>query len=476
MNKHSEPSGVATRVEHDALGNVDVPGDKIWGAQTQRSHENFPIGVNRYVWGREVIRGFGILKKACALANLALGQLPAEKTDLIVAAAEEVIAGKWDDEFPLVVFQTGSGTQSNMNANEVIANRAIQLAGGEIGSKKPINPNDDVNHSQSSNDTFPAVMHIAAVETLENRLLPAIGRLAAVFRDKSISFDQVVMTGRTHLQDATPITLGQVISGWLAQLEAAAAGIKASLPGLYELAIGGTAVGTGLNAHPNFGATAAEFIALETSKPFCSAPNKFAALSAHDAMVTASAALRTLAGAAMKIANDVRWYASGPRTGIGELTIPENEPGSSIMPGKINPTQCEALTMVAVQVFGNDHAVAFAGSQGNFQLNVYKPVMLHNLLDSAELLTDALDAFNTNCAIGIEPNLPRINAHLADNLMLVTALNPHIGYEAAAKTALLAHREGLTLRDAALKLGVTTPEQFDEWVKPEDMTRPLKVQ
>ncbi len=476
MNKHTETPGAGMRVEHDALGNVDVPGDKIWGAQTQRSHENFPIGVNRYVWGREVIRGFGILKKACALANLALGQLPAEKTDLIVAAAEEVIAGKWDGEFPLVVFQTGSGTQSNMNANEVIANRAIQLAGGEIGSKKPINPNDDVNHSQSSNDTFPAVMHIAAVETIENRLLPAIGRLAAVFREKSISFDLVVMTGRTHLQDATPITLGQVISGWLAQLEAASAGIKASLPGLYELAIGGTAVGTGLNAHPNFGATAAEFVALETGKPFCSAPNKFAALSAHDAMVTASAALRTLAGAAMKIANDVRWYASGPRTGIGELTIPENEPGSSIMPGKINPTQCEALTMVAVQVFGNDHAVAFAGSQGNFQLNVYKPVMLHNLLDSAELLTDALDAFNTHCAVGIEPNLPRINAHLADNLMLVTALNPHIGYEAAAKTALLAHREGLTLRDAALKLGVTTPEEFDEWVKPEDMTRPLKVQ
>jgi fumarate hydratase class II len=476
MNKQpGSPSTMPQRIEHDALGEVEVPGDKIWGAQTQRSHENFPIGVNRYVWGREVIRGFGILKKACALANQALGQLPAEKTDLIVRAAEEVIAGKWDAEFPLVVFQTGSGTQSNMNANEVIANRAIQLAGGQIGSKKPINPNDDVNHSQSSNDTFPAVMHIAAVETIQNRLLPAIGRLSETFREKSAAFDLVVMTGRTHLQDATPITLGQVISGWLAQLEAASAGIKAMLPGLYELAIGGTAVGTGLNAHPNFGATVAEFIALETQKPFCSAPNKFAALSAHDAVVTASASLRTLAGAAMKIANDVRWYASGPRTGIGELTIPENEPGSSIMPGKINPTQCEALTMVAVQVFGNDHAVAFGGSQGNFQLNVFKPVMLHNLLDSAELLADALDAFNTHCAVGIEPNLPRIEAHLADNLMLVTALNPHIGYEASAKTALLAHREGLKLRDAALKLGVTTPEQFDEWVKPEDMTRPLKV-
>ena len=473
----AEPSAdaVPTRTEHDALGNVEVPGDKIWGAQTQRSRINFPIGVNRYVWGREVIRGFGILKKACAQANQVLDQLVAEKADLIIRAADEVIAGKWDAEFPLVVFQTGSGTQSNMNANEVIANRAIQLAGGEIGSKKPINPNDDVNHSQSSNDTFPAVMHIAAVETIENRLLPAIGRLCDTFREKSVKFDTIVMTGRTHLQDATPITLGQVISGWLAQLEGAIAGIKAILPGLYELAIGGTAVGTGLNAHPNFGAMAAKFIALETQKPFISAPNKFAALSAHDAIVSASASLRTLAGAAMKIANDVRWYASGPRTGIGELTIPENEPGSSIMPGKINPTQCEALTMVTVQVFGNDHAVAFAGSQGNFQLNVYKPVMLHNLLDSAELLTDALDAFNTHCAIGIEPNLPRIEAHLADNLMLVTALNPHIGYEAAAKTALLAHREGLTLREAALRLGVTTPEQFDEWVSPEEMTRPIKI-
>jgi fumarate hydratase class II len=477
MTLQAEPNAdaIPTRTEHDALGNVEVPGDKIWGAQTQRSHQNFPIGVNRYVWGREVIRGFGILKKACAQANQVLEQLSAEKADLIIRAADEVIAGKWDAEFPLVVFQTGSGTQSNMNANEVIANRAIQLAGGEIGSKKPINPNDDVNHSQSSNDTFPAVMHIAAVETIENRLLPAIGRLCDTFREKSLKFDEVVMTGRTHLQDATPITLGQVISGWLAQLEAAISGIKAVLPGLYDLAIGGTAVGTGLNAHPNFGAMAAKFIALETQKPFVSAANKFAALSAHDAIVAASAALRTLAGAAMKIANDVRWYASGPRTGIGELTIPENEPGSSIMPGKINPTQCEALTMVAVQVFGNDHAVAFAGSQGNFQLNVYKPVMLHNLLDSAELLTDALDAFNTHCSTGIEPNLPRIAAHLADNLMLVTALNPHIGYEAAAKTALLAHREGLTLREAALRLGVTTPEQFDEWVNPEEMTRPLKI-
>ena len=464
-----------TRMEHDALGDVAVPSAHLWGAQTQRSIENFPIGRRNYVWGRDVIRGFGILKKACALANQALGQLPAEKTRLIVQAAEEVIAGDWDSEFPLVVFQTGSGTQSNMNANEVIANRAIQIAGGLVGSKKPINPNDDVNHGQSSNDTFPAVMHIAAVEVIESQLLPAIAILAETLKQKSLAFEDIVMTGRTHLQDATPITLGQVISGWHAQLIAAAAGIRAAMPGLYELAIGGTAVGTGLNAHPNFGATVAEFVALETEKPFITAPNKFAALSAHDAMVAASGALRVLAGAAMKIANDVRWYASGPRTGIGEITIPENEPGSSIMPGKINPPQCEALTMVAVQVFGNDHAVAFGGSQGNFQLNVFKPVMLQNLLDSAYLLSDSLKAFNEHCASGIEPALEKIDENLDKNLMLVTALNPHIGYEAAARTALKAHREGLSLREAALALGVTTEEQFDEWVVPEEMTRPLRI-
>jgi fumarate hydratase class II len=464
------------RVEHDALGDVDVPGERLWGAQTQRSIENFPIGRSRYVWGREVIRGFGILKKAAALANEALGQLPAEKARLIVAAAEEVIAGTWDAEFPLVVFQTGSGTQSNMNANEVIANRAIQMASGVLGSKKPINPNDDVNHSQSSNDTFPTVMHFAAVAVLEDALLPAVAVLSQTLKEKSLAFADVVMTGRTHLQDATPVTLGQVISGWQAQLEAAAAGIRAALPGLYELAIGGTAVGTGLNAVANFGATAAEFIALETGKPFVTAPNKFAALSAHDAMVAASGAVRVLAGAAMKIANDVRWYASGPRTGIGEILIPENEPGSSIMPGKINPTQCEALTMVAVQVFGNDHAVAFGGSQGNFQLNVFKPVMLHNLLDSAYLLAESMIAFNTHCAVGIEPAREKIAENLEKNLMLVTALNPHIGYEAAARTALKAHREGLSLREAALALGVTTAAQFDEWVKPEEMTRPLRTE
>jgi len=460
-----------TRIEHDALGDVEVASDRLWGAQTQRSLENFVIGRRNYVWGRGVIRAFGILKKSAALANQELGQLSAEKAALIIAAAQEVIDGRHDAEFPLVVFQTGSGTQSNMNANEVIANRAIQMAGGVLGSKKPINPNDDVNHSQSSNDTFPTAMHIAAAEALQF-LLPAVDRLTGIFRAKEEAYAGVIMTGRTHLQDATPITLGQIFSGWRAQLEAARDGIQASLPGLYQLAIGGTAVGTGLNAHPDFGATAARYIATETGLPFVTAGNKFAALSAHDAIVAASGALRVLAGAAMKIANDVRWYASGPRTGIGELLIPENEPGSSIMPGKINPTQCEALTMVAVQVFGLDHAIAFAGSQGNFQLNVYKPVMLHDFLDAASLLAEALDSFSTHCAEGIEPAREKIAENLARNLMLVTALNPHIGYETSAKIALKAHREGLTLRDSALALGVEAKD-FDAWVDPEVMTKPL---
>ncbi|MGE4481711.1 class II fumarate hydratase [Acidocella sp.] len=463
------------RIEHDALGDVQVPASRLWGAQTQRSLENFRIGRARYVWGRGVVRGLGILKKACAQANAVLGQLPDDTTRLIVAAAQEVIDGKWDDEFPLVVFQTGSGTQSNMNANEVISNRAIQMAGGTVGSKTPVHPNDDVNHSQSSNDTFPTVMHIAAVEAVVSRLLPVVMQLADLLRAKSLAYEDVVMTGRTHLQDATPVTLGQVISGWQAQLEQALAQLKASLDGLYELAIGGTAVGTGLNAHPNFGATVAAFVAEETGYPFVTAPNKFAALSAHDALVASSGALRVLAGAAMKIANDVRWYASGPRTGIGELLIPENEPGSSIMPGKINPTQCEALTMVAVQVFGNDHAVAFGGSQGNFQLNVFKPVMLSNYLDSVHILADALDSFRVHCAEGIAPALGRIEENLANNLMLVTALNPHIGYSKAAEIALKAHREGLTLREAALASGTLTAAQFDEWVDPKAMTAPLAV-
>ncbi len=467
------PAGEGVRVEEDALGTVEVPADHLWGAQTERSRRNFPIGVRRYQWGRPVIRALGILKKCAALANEELGQLPKDKVDLIVRAAQDVIDGKLDGEFPLVVFQTGSGTQTNMNANEVIANRAIQLAGGVVGSKKPVHPNDDVNRSQSSNDAFPTVMHIATVEQLHNELTPAIRALRDTLEAKARAFSSVVMVGRTHLQDATPVTLGQVISGWVAQLDQALEGVGHALPGLLELAIGGTAVGTGLNADPRFGEVAARKIAGETGKPFVSAPNKFAALSAHDAMVNVSAGLRTLAGALMKIANDVRWYACGPRAGLAELKIPENEPGSSIMPGKINPTQCEALTMVAVEVFGNDHAVAFAGSQGNFQLNVYKPVILYNVLESIQLLAEASRSFNDRCAEGIEPNESRISEHLDNSLMLVTALNPHIGYEQAAQISLKAYREDLTLREAALSLGFVTAEQFQEWVRPQDMTHPL---
>jgi fumarate hydratase class II len=467
----------ATRIEEDALGEVHVPADRLWGAQTERSRANFPIGVDRFRFTRPVIRALGILKQAAARANQQLGQLAQDKAALIEAAAQEVIDGKLDAEFPLVVFQTGSGTQTNMNANEVIANRATLLAGGTLdprgGGKRLIHPNDDVNHSQSSNDTFPTAMHIAAVEEIADRLLPAVGALRDTLDAKARAYAGIVMLGRTHLQDATPLSLGQMISGWVAQLDQARGFVTAALPALLELAIGGTAVGTGLNAHPRFGAAVAAEVAGATGKPFVSAPNKFAALAGHEAMVNASAALRTLAGALMKLANDVRWYASGPRAGIGELRIPENEPGSSIMPGKINPTQCEALTMVCVQVFGNDAAVAFAGSQGSFQLNVYKPVMLHNLLESIALLADSCRSFDVHCARGIEPDTQRIAANLHNSLMLVTALNPHIGYEKAARISLTAHREGLTLREAALKLGYVTPAQFDAWVRPEEMTHPL---
>jgi fumarate hydratase class II len=462
------------RVEEDALGEVQVPADHLWGAQTQRSVIHFPIGAERFRWGRQVIRALGILKKCAALANGELGQLPKERVDLIARAAQEVIDGRWDDEFPLVVFQTGSGTQTNMNANEVIANRAIQLAGGVVGSKNPIHPNDDVNHSQSSNDTFPTAMHIATVEAIDKLLIPAVKELRDTFDAKAQSYRDIVMIGRTHLQDATPLTLGQVISGWVAQLDEALDNIRQSLPGVFALAIGGTAVGTGLNADPLFGEVAARRIAEETGKPFVSAANKFAALSAHDGMVSVSGTLRTLAGALMKIANDIRWYSCGPRAGLGELKIPANEPGSSIMPGKVNPTQCEALTMVAVQVFGNDHAVAFAGSQGNFQLNVYKPVILHNVLVSIELLGDGCRAFSEYCAHGIEPDEKRIKEHLANSLMLVTALNPHVGYEKAAQISLTAYREDISLREAALKLGFLTAEEFDTWVRPEDMIHPLE--
>ena len=461
------------RIESDSMGEVQVPADRYWGAQTERSRDNFKIGVDRFQWGRAVKRALGILKKAAAQANGELGQLPADKVDLIVQAADEVIAGTLDDHFPLVVFQTGSGTQSNMNANEVISNRAIELAGGTMGSKQPVHPNDDVNRGQSSNDTFPTAMHIAAVETIHGRLLPAVRQLRDTFADLEKRYADIVKIGRTHLQDATPITLGQEISSWRSQLDDRLAGIERALPGLYELAIGGTAVGTGLNAHPKFGDTAAAFIAKETGHPFVSAANKFAALAAHDALVEVSAAERGLAMALLKIANDIRWLASGPRCGIGEITIPENEPGSSIMPGKVNPTQCEALTMVCAQVFGNDAAVAFAGSQGNFQLNVYKPVMIHNVLESADLIADGCDSMRLHCATGIEPNLARIQHHLDDSLMLVTALNTHIGYENAAKIAKQAHADGSSLKEAAVALGLLTAEQYDEWVIPVEMTRPL---
>lgn len=463
----------AFRIDKDSLGEVKVPADKLWGAQTQRSIENFPIGRDRFVWGRRVIRALGLLKKAAAQANGELGQLAPEKVELIVKAADEVIEGKLDDQFPLVVWQTGSGTQSNMNANEVIGNRAIQIAGGEIGSKSPVHPNDDVNRGQSSNDTFPTAMHIAAVEEIADNLLPAVAHLRDTLRSKGEQYAGVIMVGRTHLQDATPVTLEQVFSGWVTQLDQSMARIEETLPRILELAIGGTAVGTGLNAHVRFGDVVAQRLKAETGKDFVAAENKFAALSAHDGMVDMSSSLRTLAVALYKLANDVRYYAMGPRAGIAELKIPENEPGSSIMPGKINPTQSEAMTMVCTQVFGNDAAVGFAGSQGAFQLNVYKPVMLHNVLESASLLADACRAFNDHCAVGIEPNMKMIDEHLANSLMLVTALNPHIGYEKSAEIALKAYREDKSLKETAAELGYVEPADFDKWVIPEEMTRPL---
>ena len=459
------------RIERDSLGEVAVPADRLWGAQTQRSIDNFPIGVSRFRFGRPVIRALGLVKQAAARANAALGELSRDKAERIVAAAQEVVDGRHDAEFPLVVFQTGSGTQTNMNANEVIANRAIQLAGGVLGSKSPVHPNDDVNRGQSSNDAFPAVMHVAIVEELRRDLHPAIAALRATLAAKSAAFADVVMVGRTHLMDATPVTLGQVLGGYVAQLDFAMQALHDAERGLHPLALGGTAVGTGLNAHRDFAIRVVQELADATGIPFTSAANKFAALSAHDAVVNASAALRTLGAALMKIANDLRWYASGPRAGLGEITIPDNEPGSSIMPGKVNPTQVEALTMVVAQVYGNDHTVAFAGSQGNFQLNVYKPVMLHATLESIGLLSDAIRSFDERCARGIEPARVVIARHLEESLMLVTALNPHIGYERAAKIAQKAHREGTSLREAAIALGVA-PDDFDRWVDPASMTRP----
>ena len=463
---------MGTRIEKDTMGEIAVESSVYWGAQTQRSLQNFPIGQERFKMLGSIVRAMGILKKGAALANKDLGELPPDIADLIVQAAQEVVDGKLNDHFPLVVFQTGSGTQTNMNANEVISNRAIEIAGGVMGSKTPVHPNDHVNRGQSSNDTFPTAMHIAVVEELHRQLYPRVQVLRDTLAAKADAYNDVVKVGRTHLQDATPITLGQEIGGWVAQIDYALAEVRHVEKGLYELAIGGTAVGTGLNAHPKFGDLAAEYFAKETGFPFVSAPNKFAALSAHDALVTTSASLRTLAGVLMKMANDVRWLASGPRNGIGEINIPENEPGSSIMPGKVNPTQSEALTMVAVQVFGCDAAVAFAGSQGNFQLNVFKPVMVHNVLTSIQLLGDGCSAFNDNCAVGIEPNMGKIEENLSKNLMLVTALNRHIGYDKAAAIAKKAHKEGLSLKEAALALGYVSEEEFARWVVPIDMTHP----
>lgn len=454
------------------MGKIEVPEDRYWGAQTQRSLQNFEIGRPTFVWGRPMIKALGTLKKSAAQANAQLGELPQDKADLIVQAADEVIAGKLDAQFPLVVFQTGSGTQSNMNTNEVISNRAIEIAGGQLGSKNPIHPNDHVNRGQSSNDTFPTAMHIAVVDQLNNKLYPDVQKLRDTLDAKAKQFDDVVMVGRTHLQDATPVRLGQVISGWVAQLDFALDGVRYADKRARELAIGGTAVGTGLNAHPEFGKLTAQKISEQTGLEFVQAENLFANLSAHDALVQVSSSLRTLADALMKIANDVRWYACGPRNGIGELIIPENEPGSSIMPGKVNPTQSEAMTMVAVKVFGNDATVGFAGSQGNFQLNVFKPVMAWAVLESIQLIGDACVSFNDHCAVGIEPNLPKIQANLDANLMQVTALNRHIGYDNAAKIAKNAHKLGLTLKESALQSGLLTEEQFNQWVVPADMTHP----
>jgi fumarate hydratase, class II len=458
------------RTESDSMGTIEVPDEVYWGAQTARSLIHFNIGEDRMP--PELIRAIGILKKAAALVNTDLGKLAKEKTQLIVAAADEVIAGKLNDHFPLRVWQTGSGTQTNMNANEVIANRAIELAGGQKGGKKPIHPNDDVNMSQSSNDTFPTAIHIAAAIVLNEKLIPALEELQTVLDNKSREFANVVKTGRTHLQDATPLTVGQEISGWSSLVGRDLDRIRIAIDGLYDLALGGTAVGTGLNTHPEFAERASQKIAELTQMPFRSHPNKFAALSAHDELVFASGALATCAGSLMKIANDVRWLASGPRCGIGELSIPENEPGSSIMPGKVNPTQCEAVTMVAVQVHGNNAAIAFGGSQGNFELNVFKPVIIHNFLHSVRLLTDVSASFVRHCLTGLEVNRGRIDYFVSRSLMLVTALSPIIGYDKCAILAHYAHEHDLSLREANRTLKFLSDEEFQKVVRPETMTKP----
>ena len=455
------------RVETDSMGDLRVPADRYYGAQTARSLINFKIGGDRFP--REMIRALGILKKAAAATNEELGSLPADKAALIKQAADEVIDGQLDDDFPLVVWQTGSGTQTNMNSNEVIANRAIEISGGEKGSKHPVHPNDDVNMGQSSNDTFPTAMHIAAGEQLNHRLIPAVTRLRDTLRSKSDSYRGITKIGRTHLMDAVPLTLGQEFSGYVQQLDNGLDRIDKSIDGIYELALGGTAVGTGLNTHPEFADRAAAAIAGITGLPFRSAPNKFEALAAHDAIVFASGALKTLAASLMKISGDIRWLASGPRCGIGELSLPANEPGSSIMPGKVNPTQSEAMTMVCAQVMGNDAAINIGGASGHFELNVFKPMMIFNLLNSIRLLSDTCESFEEHCARGIEPNVPVIEAYLHNSLMLVTALNPHIGYDNAARVAKKAFAENISLRAAAVDLDLLTAEQFDEMVKPEEM-------
>lgn len=461
------------RIEKDTMGEVQVPADKYWGAQTERSRNNFKIGPEASM-PKEIIEAFAYLKKAAAYANTDLGVLPSEKRDLIAKVCDEISKGELKDQFPLVIWQTGSGTQSNMNVNEVISNRALVLGGGKLGEKSPIHPNDDVNKSQSSNDTFPTAMHIAAYKKVVTHTLPAVEKLRDTLLNKSEKFKDVVKIGRTHLMDATPLTLGQEFSGYVAQLDHAIKAIKNTLTHLSELALGGTAVGTGLNTPKGYDVKVAEYISKFTGLPFVTAPNKFEALAAHDAIVETHGALKQLAVSLFKIAQDIRLLASGPRSGIGELFIPENEPGSSIMPGKVNPTQNEAMTMVCAQVLGNDTTISFSGTQGNYELNVFKPVMAYNFLQSAQLLGDACKSFNDHCAIGIEPNYTRIKELVNNSLMLVTALNTHIGYENAAKIAKTAHKNGTTLKEEAIKLGLVTAEQFDQWVRPEDMVGSLK--
>lgn len=458
------------RIERDSFGEIFVPAVRLWGAQTARSLHYFKISTERMP--PELLLALAQIKRCCAIVNNDLGLLNAQKAQAIVTAAEEVLAGLHHDEFPLSVWQTGSGTQTNMNMNEVLANRASELLGGVRGMQRLVHPNDEVNKGQSSNDVFPTAMHVAAAQVIHMTLLPAMQELRETLAQKARVFAEIIKIGRTHLQDATPLSLGQEFSGYVAQIEQAEQHIRSTLPALYELALGGTAVGTGLNTHPQFAVRVATMLAQETGFAFTSAPNKFAALAAHDAIVYAHGALKTLAAALMKIANDIRWMASGPRSGLGEITIPENEPGSSIMPGKVNPTQCEALTMLCAQVFGNDVAINFGGASGNFELNVYKPLIIHNFLQSVRLLADGMRSFNDHCVSGIEANRARIDELLDRSLMLVTALNPHIGYDKAAQIAKLAHHEGSTLKEAALKLGYVTAEQFSAWIDPSKMIAP----